>query len=86
MLVPTGTKASSINYSSDQSQQVQLFQIKLQNVFSNELTWCERLWALPSEQYNKYSKSLLVHVEKESREEAQSVPDLPAQDRSLSKT
>ena len=41
---------------------------------------------MPSEQYNKYSKSLLVHVEKESREEAQSASDLLAQGRSLPKT
>ena len=41
---------------------------------------------LPGEQSNKDSKSLLVQVEKESREEAQSASDLLAQDRSLSKT
>ena len=41
---------------------------------------------LPSEQYNKYSKNLLVHVEKESREEAQLASDLLAQNRSLFKT
>ena len=41
---------------------------------------------LPGEQSIKDSKSLLVQVEKESREEAQSASDLLAQGRSLPKT
>ena len=44
VLEPTGILVRTINYSTDQSQQVLLFRL-ICRMFSQELMWCERLRA-----------------------------------------
>ena len=73
---PTGNLVRTINYSTDQSQQVLLFRL-ICRMFSQELTWCERLRASAGEQsYSRGCEShLAVRVKVESRGEAHAASD-----------